>query len=342
MKREPKIVLFVDQYLGTIYAKMAYGVMRYSPDKVICALDSQYAGKNVKDVTKHPFDVPIVDSIDKAIALGANTFVLGIAPSGGKLPKKWNLTITEALEKGMSVWNGLHDGLEQRFGDLATKPGQRVWDIRRPGFVPKVGSGKAAKLNNKRVLMIGTDMAIGKMTVGLEMYKALLDNGKNVDFLATGQIGITITGKGIPLDAFIVDQASGAVEKIVIEAADKDIVIVEGQGSLLNPASTATLPLMRGSCPTHLVLCHKAKKTHLTQFEDIAIPDLKEFIKLNEAVSSVCGSLPKAKCIGVALNTSELSEEEAINEIKKLESELQLPVTDVVRYGATKLIKELN
>ena len=335
------MALFVDQYLGTDYAKMAYGIMRYKPEAVICALDKRYDGQNVKDVTNEPFNVPIVNKIKKAIALGANTLVLGIAPSGGKLPEEWSQPITEALENGLSVWNGLHQKLENQFGHLVCNPGQRIWDIRTPDFIPDVGRARAAKLTNTRVLMIGTDMAIGKMTAGLEIYRELIEGGHNVDFLATGQIGITITGKGIPLDAFIVDQACGAVEKIVLDASEKDIVIVEGQGSLMHPGSTATLPLMRGSCPTHLILCHKAGKTHLRNPSDMEIPNLKDFIRLNELVATSCGALPKAKCIGVALNTSMLSEGEANDEIRKLENELQLPVTDVVRYGSKKLIDAL-
>ena len=128
--------------------------------------------------------------------------------------------------------------------------------MREPAFIPQVGSAKAALLSNKRVLMIGTDMAVGKMTTGLELYRWTKQQGISTGFIATGQVGITIMGKGIPLDAFIVDRACGAAETMVMGEEGKDIVFVEGQGSLANPGSTATLPLMRGTCPTHLVLCH--------------------------------------------------------------------------------------
>ena len=67
-------------------------------------------------------------------------------------------------------------------------------------------------LNNKRVLLVGTDMAIGKMTAGLEIHRWLRAHRQDAVFLATGQIGITITGRGIPLDAFKLDHACGAVE----------------------------------------------------------------------------------------------------------------------------------
>ena len=103
--------------------------------------------------------------------------------------------------------------------------------------------------------MVGTDMACGKMTTALEFFSWFKEKGLNTGFIATGQIGITITGDGIPLDAFKVDHACGAVETKVLENSNKDLIIIEGQGSLLHPGSTATLPLIRGSCPTHLILC---------------------------------------------------------------------------------------
>jgi uncharacterized NAD-dependent epimerase/dehydratase family protein len=170
------------------------------------------------------------------------------------------------------------------------------------------------------------------MTAGLELYAYFQEKRANVGFIATGQIGITITGKGIPLDAYIVDHACGAVEQIVMEEADKKILIIEGQGSLLHPGSTATLPLMRGSCPTHLVLCHRADKKTLRSPSNISIPDLKEFIALNESLATVLGTFPKAKVIGVAVNTSKLSNKEAKEYVSQLSEELGLPVTDPVRY----------
>jgi uncharacterized NAD-dependent epimerase/dehydratase family protein len=180
-------------------------------------------------------------------------------------------------------------------------------------------------------------MAVGKMTAGLELYSYYLENERNIGFVATGQIGITVTGKGIPLDAFKVDHACGAVEKMVLEQEDKDIVIIEGQGSILHPGSTATLPLMRGSCPTHLVLCLRAEKQTLRSPENIRIPDLEKFIQLNESLCSVFGTFPQSKVIGVAANTSTFSEEESVNYIAALEEKLQLPVTDPIRFGMKKI-----
>ncbi|MGI9310160.1 MAG: DUF1611 domain-containing protein, partial [bacterium] len=116
-----------------------------------------------------------------------------------------------------------------------------------------------------------------------------------------------------------------------------DIVIIEGQGSLLHPGSSATLSLLRGSCATHLIMCHRARTTTLRTPKSVAMPNLAEFIRLNEEVARACGSLTRARTIGVALNTAGLSDNDARDEIAALEREVQLPVADVVRGDAGKL-----
>lgn len=329
--------------LDSMYAKMGYGVMRYSNNPIVCVIDSDFAGKRVNEVIDQPFDIPIVSTVEEAYEKGAEVFVLGLAPSGGKLPDSWVPAVKTALQLGMSIVNGLHDLLNERFSALLNPKisDQVIWDVRKPRTDYAIARARASKLDNKRVLMVGTDMAAGKMTAGLEVYKWVKEKGKNADFLPTGQIGITVMGKGIPLDAIKVDQACGAVEHLVLEAKDKEIVFVEGQGSLLHPGSTATLPLMRGSCPTHLILCHRAEMKTLRDSTEIEIPPFKEVIRLNEAVANAGGVFPKAKVVGIALNSSKLSEKETLDLIERLEKETGLPVTDVVRFGAEKIGRKL-
>lgn len=327
------------QSLGTDDGKMGHGVLRFSPHKIVAIIDPSHANKRVQEAVGLPFETPIVADVTEAIALGARVLVLGTAPSGGRFPESWVIEIEEAISQGMSLVNGLHDDLQQRFGHLITgaNDNQFIWNVRKPLQDYGIASAKASKLNNKRVLFIGTDMAAGKMTAGLEIYKWLLNKNISTDFLATGQIGITVTGKGIPLDAIKVDQAAGAVEHLVLGSKDRAVILVEGQGSLLHPSSTATLPLLRGSCPTHLILCHRATMTTIGDPPYTKIPDLKKFIALNEAVASVCGSLSTAKCVGIALNTFGMDDDTAKAYVERTKAETRLAVTDVVRYGAEDL-----
>ncbi len=333
---QQKIAIYMEDNLDSDYGKMGFGVMRYSENPICCVVDSTHAGMRVDQACALPFDYPVVASIKDAAALGAEVLVLGTAPSGGQAPAQWDAPLRECLALGMCVVNGLHDNLRDRFGHLLTA-GQWIWDVRQPAFTPAIASGRAAALRNRRVLMVGTDMAVGKMSAGLEIHRWLRARGQDAAFLATGQIGITLTGRGIPLDAFKVDHACGAVEKMVMDAAAHATVFIEGQGSLLHPGSSATLALMRGSCATDLIMCHRARMTHLRAPHNVTVPPLKAFIKLNEALATACGALTPARVLGVALNTAQLSDDEATAEIKKLEREVELPVADVVRGDAGKL-----
>ncbi len=331
------IALFAEATMGSLNAKMAEGILRYGRNPVVAVIDSTQAGRRVRDLTSVDSDAPIVATLAEAQALGAQVLVLGTAPSGGRLPEAWIAVLDAAITAGMSLVNGMHDRLQPRFADrLGT--GQWVWDLRvAQGDPPPIAMARAASLDNTRVLMVGTDMAIGKMTAGLELTRSFQAMGRDAAFLATGQTGIAITGRGIPLDAIRVDHASGAVERMVLEAASHEIVVIEGQGSLLHPGSTATLPLMRGSACTHMILCHRAGMESLDELQSVKIPPLRDVVALNEAVARAAGALTEARVAAIALNTARLSDTEAEVALQAVEAETGLPAADPVRQGAAKL-----
>ena len=341
LKQTDKIAVWMESSLDDDYGKMGISALRYLDNEILCVVDSVYTGKKISEVSIIKKDIPIVESIEKAKLMGADVLLLGVLTSGGVRPKSWDSLIKEALDKGMSIINGLHDQVSPDFSKYLVSQNQWIWDTRVPKFIPQIGSARTAELTNKRVLMIGTDMAAGKMTAGLELFSYLKDKNINAGFVATGQVGITVTGNGIPLDAYKLDHACGAVETAVLEQKEKDIVIVEGQGSILHPGSTATLPLMRGTCPTHMILCHIARNDSLRSMENIKIPELKDFIKLNEDLASVLGTYPESKVIGIALNTTQMSETDAKDYINNVEKETGVLAADVIRFGGDRIFSQL-
>ena len=147
-----------------------------------------------------------------------------------------------------------------------------------------------------------------------------------------------ISGDGIALDAVRVDFAAGAVEQLVTRhAPDHDVLWIEGQGSILHPASTAWLPLVRGACPTHLVLCHRAGQTRIARVA-VPMPPLREVAALYEAVASVGGVTPGPRVVGVALNCGHLDDAAARTALAVAEADTGLPTVDVVRDGASRLL----
>ncbi len=334
-----KLALFMEGALADRSGKMGFGLLRYSANPIVAVVDSAHAGRDCAEVTGIARSAPVVASLRHARDLGAEALVLGIAPSGGRIPDEWRAPLDHAVELGMSLVNGLHEPLAPRYFSL--RPGQHVWDIRQEPVDLAPGSGQACELNNRRVLMVGTDMSVGKMSAGLEIHRSARARSVRSAFVATGQIGVAICGRGVALDAVRVDYAAGAIEREVMAAADADLVIVEGQGSLIHPGATANLALLRGACPTHLVVCHRAGMEALPRFPWVRVPPLLQFAKLYEDLASACGNLPRPRTAAVALNTAHLDETAAREAIARVAGETGLPTTDPVRFGADPLLDGL-
>ncbi|HRF60809.1 MAG TPA: DUF1611 domain-containing protein [Fimbriimonadaceae bacterium] len=332
-----KIAIYMEGALGDPSGKMGYGVLRYSPNPIVCVIDSRHTGRDTEAVTGIPRPVPVVADVTEARALGAEVFLLGIAPGGGLIPPDWFPVIDEAVALGMSVVNGLHDRLGPRYALL--EAGQFVWDIRIEPQGLGTGTGAARELENRRVLLVGTDMAVGKMTAGLEMWTTATAQGIDARFVATGQIGITIVGRGVPLDAVRVDYASGSIEAEVMAHSAAGLILIEGQGSLIHPGSTATLPLLRGSCPTHLVLCLRAGQEHLLRVPWVRIPPLRRFISLIEDLAEACGTFSRPTTVAVAVNTFGMPEGVAHAWVRRVTEETGLVACDPVRDGADALVQ---
>ena len=169
LKPNDKIAIWMEASIDDDFGKMGISALRYLNNDIVCVIDSVYKGKKISDVSIIKKDIPIVDCLKDARELGANVILLGVLTSGGIRPKSWDPFIKESLEMGMSIINGLHDQINPDFSKYIVSKEQWIWDTRVPQFTPKIGSSKASNLSNKRVLMIGTDMAAGKMTVGLEL-----------------------------------------------------------------------------------------------------------------------------------------------------------------------------
>lgn len=343
IKPQHRLVILMHGGLKSPFGKTGLALLRYSPASIVAVVDRECAGRAIDSVTGIAHRAPIVSSIGEALALKPDVMALGTAPFGGVVTADMLSDIEIAVKKGVSIVNGLHTPLADH---PSLKPhvggGQWIWDVRKELPNPTNGSGKARQVPAKRVLCVGTDMAVGKMATSLELCAAAKKRGLRAKFLASGQTGLMIAGDGIALDCHRVDFASGAVEQMVLQFGhDHDLLFIEGQGSLLNPASTATLPLMRGSQPTDLILVHRAGQKEILHFEHVKIPPLPDVIQLYENVASAAGAFHPTRVTAMALNTHHLDEDSAKKAIFEVESETGLPCTDPVRFGADKLLDHI-
>ncbi len=330
----------------TRFGKTGISLLRYRASEIVAVIDRETAGKSLREVSQMPYlpDIKIVGSMEEALAAKPTALAIGISPSGGIVREEWWPELRLAVKAGVSLWNGCHTPLvSDPEIAAAVRPGVYVWDMRREPAGLRPATAAARNLACKRVLFVGTDMNIGKMTAALEFDKAARARGLRSAFIGTGQTGMMIAGSGMALDAVRVDYAGGAVEAEVMRyGPNSDVVWVEGQGSLLNPASTATLPLLRGTQPTHLILVHKPTLKTLHSFPHITIPPLKDVVPYYEMVAAGAGAFPHVPVTGIALNTWGMSEADARAAIAATEKETGLPTTDAVRFGCEAILDALN
>jgi uncharacterized NAD-dependent epimerase/dehydratase family protein len=325
-------------------AKTAMGVIRYGPDDVVALLDSTIAGRNVSEwMPGH--DIPAVASLAAALALPErpDTLLIGIAPTGGKLPGEWRRTILEAIDAGLDVHSGLHEFLadDEEFAAAARASGVELVDYRRPPDRKETAVGRRHRPGSRVILTVGTDCAIGKMSVALELRNTAVAAGDRAVFVPTGQTGMMIEGWGVAVDRVISDFVQGTVEWMVEQGeAAGDWVIVEGQGSLDHPAySSVTLGLIHGATPHAMILVHRFGQSEhdFDHLPDASFPiaSLPDFIRLHETVA---GLVAPSRIVAIALNTSLVTDEaEARRAIETTAAETGLPVADPVRFGAADL-----
>jgi uncharacterized NAD-dependent epimerase/dehydratase family protein len=316
------------------YGKTMRGVLRYRRDDVVAILDSTRAGE-AED------GVPVVGSVDDALSLEPNTALVGVATQGGRFPPAWMEILRTCLARGLHVENGLHVFLSDipELRELAARNGAEIRDLRRPPQDLSTATGANLEVPSTIVLTVGSDCAIGKMTVSLELDLEARRRGVESVFVPTGQTGIAIAGWGIAVDAVVADFIAGAAEQLVVEGAARggELLWVEGQGALLHPVySGVTLGLYHGSVPHLLVLCHQAGQTEIEGAGGgpHRIPPLSELVELHERIA-----LPArpARVAAVALNTRQLGEGEARSALAAAEDETGLPADDPVRFGAERL-----
>lgn len=324
-------LLFLGDVSNPLDAKTAMGLRDWRPEG--CVGQYRLPGCAV--------DLGLPDmSFSEAVAAGANSVVIGVAPSGGALKAEWVAVLTEAIRSGLSLVSGLHRKLteESELVKAADASGQQLIDIRVPPASIPIATGR--QRSGKRLLMVGTDCCVGKKYSALSLHKALQERGVAATFRATGQTGILIAGGGIPMDAVVSDFLSGAAEMLTPDAAPDHWDLIEGQGSLFHPAYAAvTLGLLHGSQPDAMVLCHGSGRTMIDEYEDYPVPDLRECVAQYEQAARVTNG--QSSIVGISLNTQGLSEAEALNACRDASTLTGLPCVDPMRHALDLILDAL-
>jgi len=322
-------------------AKTAVGILRYADYEVAAVLDRATAGDRVADHVPGVPDAPVVASMADAPPVDA--LVVGIAPIGGGFDESWRPDVRTAIERGCDVASGLHYFLrdDEEFAALAADHDVEVWDVRRPPDDLTVSEGVARDVDADVVLTVGTDCSTGKMTTSMELVRAARAQGVDAAMAPTGQTGIMVEGWGTPIDRVVSDFVAGAAEDLVVRgAADHDLLVVEGQGSIVHPAySAVTCGILHGTMPDRLVLCHAAGRDAVHGYEDYALPPVESYVDLYE---SLAAPVNEARVAAGSLNTAALDGDAAAREaVDAYADAVGAPATDPVRFDAAEVVDSL-
>jgi uncharacterized NAD-dependent epimerase/dehydratase family protein len=322
------------------HGKTMQGVLRYRRDDVVAILDSTRGSGETLD------GVPIVATVEDALRFEPDTALVGVATQGGRFPPQWREVLRSSVMNGLDIDNGLHVFLadDPELQELAAGHGVELRDLRRPPTDVSTATGANLDVPGTIVLTVGSDCAIGKMTVALELDLEARRRGLASIFVPTGQTGIAIAGWGISVDAVVADFIAGAAERLVVEGAERlgagsaGLLWVEGQGSIIHPVySGVTLGLFHGSTPHLLLLCHRAGQTEIDGAGGGPHPllPLADLVQLHERLA-----LPArpARVAAIALNTRDLDDAEARAAIEAAEAETGLTADDPVRFGAGRIL----
>ncbi len=325
-------LLFLGSEKSPTYAKTAAGLAHWRPELCMGQLR----------LTPDTLDLGLPDyDVAKAVANGAQTLVIGTAVVGGAIPEAWIQLLVDALDAGLDVAAGVHTRLSSidRLVEAATRSGRKLIDVRVPP--PHIPVGTGVKRSGKRLLTVGTDCALGKKYTALALEREMKARGLNVDFRATGQTGIMISGSGIPIDAVVADFVCGAAEMVSPSNDADHWDVIEGQGSVFHPGfSAVSVGLLVGSQPDAFVVCTEAGRTHIKGWPSFELPSIEAVIERTLDIGAQVN--PSIRCVGISVNTSMLSELERAEYLAQLSSDYGLPAVDPIALGVGPLVDFLT
>ena len=332
MEKSTAIVI-TGGYLDTYSAKTAHGLIRGTDRFTILGLiDEKNPGKDAGEVLDgKKRNIPIYKTIDDFINTSeqqAKYCIVGVATKGGVIPDSLRSLLKHALEKGLSIVNGLHEYVSDipELAALAQQKGLEIIDVRKPKKVKDLHfwSGKIKEVKCPKVAVLGTDCALGKRTTTRFLVQAMRKAGYKAEMIYTGQTGWMQGAKyGFVFDSTLNDFISGEMEHAVVtcyQEAKPDIIFIEGQSSLRNPSGPAGSEWIVSADANAVVLQHNPARKQYKDMEyyPAYLPSLKDEI----ALIKIYG----APTIAVTINSAKMTEQEARASVEQYKKELGIPV----------------
>jgi len=350
-KIDGKALVYCEGAFNTPNGKTAHGLVRFTERyDVVGVLDATYAAQDAGMVLdEKPNNIPIFSSIETAIETLSTKnqtpeyLVIGLAPDGGRLPESAKETIKKALKLGWNVDSGLHDFLtnDPELVKLAKEKNCNIRDVRKTPDRDKLHffSGDIEKVDCLKLAVLGTDSALGKRTTSWFLVHGFRDAGYKAEMIGTGQTAWMQGAKySMIMDSCINDFVSGEIEHAVVSAyrnENPDVIIIEGQGSLMNPAYPGGFEILAAGRPDYVILQHAPKRFEYDGFPGYKMHHIQEQINAIQVISG-------KEVIAITVNHENMEPSEILPACKELQEETGLPTFDVLAHGTQDLIQLLK
>jgi uncharacterized NAD-dependent epimerase/dehydratase family protein len=336
-------IVYCEGGFANTYGKTAHGLVRFTRRYRVRALvDSAVARADAGEfLNGEPNGIPIVAGIEEAIQVAVSSgapathLVFGLAPDGGRLPDFARADLLQALRSGLNVDAGLHEFLSEdvEFATAARESGVEIRDIRRgpPRDQLHAFTGKIEQVTSKIIAVLGTDSAIGKRTTAVRLVQAFEAAGIRAEMIGTGQTSwLQGVRYCIVEDALVSDFMAGEIEHVVWSAWNEqrpDVIILEGQGSLMNPAYPGGYELLAAGRPHVVVLQHAPSRRSYDGFPDFPLHPLQRQIAAIEMISH-------KPVVANTINHEGLAPDQIAPACRLISADTSLPTFDVLVEGA--------
>jgi len=340
MQPDGNAIVYCEGAFDTLNGKTAHGLVRFCRRYHLAAVvDSRHAGRDAGDVLDgRRLGIPVVaslrEAVDRAARAGtpATHLVVGIAPDGGRLAENVRRGVVEAVELRLNVDCGLHDflGEDEDIRRRARRCGVVLRDIRKPPARDRLHffSGKIDSVEALKIAVLGTDSAVGKRTTAWLLVEALERSGHKAEMVGTGQTAWLQGARyAIVIDALVNDFVAGEIEHAVWSAWNErhpEAIVIEGQGSLMNPAYPGGLEILAAGRPDLVVLQHAPARKNYDGFPKNPIHPLSRQIQAIETLSDV-------QVAAVTLNREGIDEARISVICEAIQNTIGRPVFDVLR-----------
>lgn len=347
---EGNAIVYCEGAFNTPNGKTSHGLVRFTHRyRILSVIDSRYAGMDAADVLDGKSkNIPIYASIVEAVQASrqashpATHLVVGLAPDGGRLSIEARLDIKKAIEKGLNVDCGLHDFLSEdpEMAALAARHKVQIRDIRKPPDRSRLHffSGKIEEVKALKIAVLGTDSAVGKRTTAWLIVKGFQNRDISAEMIGTGQTAWMQGARfGVVMDALVNDFVSGEIEHAVFSAWQESaprVIVIEGQGSLMNPAYPGGFEILAAGRPDVIVLQHAPARREYDGFPGYPLQPLAQQIQAIELLSA-------KPVVALAINHEDLPDNQIPLICEAIKIAIGLPAFDVLRDGPEELVNIL-